>query len=613
MQCSEYYKKLGLKCGIEIHRQLDTGKLFCRCSSAMQDEPTGEVMRRLRATAGELGKLDPAALHEALKAKEFIYNIYPNESCLVELDEEPPGEPDKNAFEASLLVSVMLNAVVPDEVHFMRKNVIDGSNTGGFQRTGIVGIDGHLDVSFGRVGITNISLEEDSAQILGKEDGRTIFGLNRLGIPLVEIGTSPDIKTPKQAREVAEKIGTMLKSTGRVKRGLGTIRQDVNVSIKGGARIEIKGAQDLKTIPELVASEAERQKSLVALKKEVKKKDLKKQQPKIINATNILTKTESRIFAGKEAFAIKLSGFSGMFKTPLNSHRALGREISNYACAKAGVKGIVHSDEDIPKYGIEKEFSVLKKKLGAKKADIIVIVAAPEKTAKTALNTVVERVNMIFKGVPEETRRALQSGDAEYMRPLPGAARMYPETDLLPIPVTKEMLSGIKEKIPESYEDKRERFIKLGLNNELTGQIINSEYLPVFEQALSLKVPAKDIANVFLNTVPDLKARDGIDTGSIHSDRFLELFSLFEKKKIGKDAFPILIASFAKNPGKTAEFLLKKACLSKMSETEARKIIQEIIAKEKNKNPGYLTGKCIQALKGRIENGVVARIVREET
>ncbi|MCK4714219.1 MAG: Glu-tRNA(Gln) amidotransferase subunit GatE, partial [Candidatus Aenigmarchaeota archaeon] len=239
------YRKLGLKCGIEIHQQLSTRKLFCDCPSSLDGKPKGEIVRSLRAVAGELGDVDAAALHEVLTGKSFAYQVYPCESCEVELDEEPPHDLNSEALDIAPVVATLLKCDVPDEIHVMRKQVIDGSNTTGFQRTAIVGLDGRIETPSGDVGVTNLNLEEDACQILGRKDKTVTYGLNRLCIPLIEIGTTPDIRTPEHAKEVAARIGMILRSTGKVMRGLGTIRQDVNVSVRGGARVEIKGAQDL--------------------------------------------------------------------------------------------------------------------------------------------------------------------------------------------------------------------------------------------------------------------------------------------------------------------------------------------------------------------------------
>ncbi|MBD3262802.1 Glu-tRNA(Gln) amidotransferase subunit GatE [Candidatus Woesearchaeota archaeon] len=265
------YAKIGLKAGLEIHQQLDTNKLFCACPSVIRkDKPDLVVTRELRPLAGETGEIDPAAIFEGKKRKFYKYEAYNDTTCLVELDEEPPHKINQEALEAALLVAKMLHCDIPETIQIMRKTVVDGSNTSGFQRTCLIGTNGYLDTKYGKVGIQNINLEEDACRRTNEDKESVTFRLDRLGIPLIEIGTAPDIKTPEQGRELAEKIGMLLRSTGKVKRGLGTIRQDLNVSIKGGTRIEIKGVQALKQIPALIEKEVERQQKIIAKKQKVK-------------------------------------------------------------------------------------------------------------------------------------------------------------------------------------------------------------------------------------------------------------------------------------------------------------------------------------------------------
>ncbi|MBA3064535.1 Glu-tRNA(Gln) amidotransferase subunit GatE [Candidatus Woesearchaeota archaeon] len=275
------YKKLNFKCGIEIHQQLDTHKLFCNCPSVIRDDKPNIVIRRkLRASAGESGEVDAAALHEVKKEKQFIYQAYSNTTCLVELDEEPPHDVNKEALEIVLQVALMLNAKIVDKICFMRKTVVDGSNTAGFQRTALIAADGFIETSKGKVRIDTICLEEEAAKIVKRTKKEDTYNLSRLGIPLIEIATSPDIKDPEHCKETAKKLGMILRSTNKVKRGLGTIRQDVNLSIKGKSRVEIKGFQDLRNMPRIIENEVKRHLKLIEkyqeLKKEVRKanKDL---------------------------------------------------------------------------------------------------------------------------------------------------------------------------------------------------------------------------------------------------------------------------------------------------------------------------------------------------
>ncbi|MCF7862087.1 Glu-tRNA(Gln) amidotransferase subunit GatE [Candidatus Woesearchaeota archaeon] len=276
---SEKYQKIGFKAGVEIHQQLDGKKLFCDCPTLNTDEKADiHFERRLRAPPGETGIVDAAALHEMQKGKKFIYESSSKDTCLVEFDEEPPHMVNQEALRTVLQVASMLNATIVDEIQFMRKTVVDGSNVSGFQRTALVAIDGYIETSKGKVKIPTICLEEEAAKKIKDTDDSVMYRLDRLGIPLIEIGTDPDIKDPQHAKEVAEKLGMILRSTGRVKRGLGTIRQDVNVSIKGGARVEIKGFQDLKTIPLVIENEIKRQQKIVDSKKKMDE-EVRKAEP----------------------------------------------------------------------------------------------------------------------------------------------------------------------------------------------------------------------------------------------------------------------------------------------------------------------------------------------
>jgi glutamyl-tRNA(Gln) amidotransferase subunit E len=265
------YSKLGLKVGLEIHQQLNSGsKLFCRCPLVKAEDFPLEIRRKMNPVQSELGEDDPAALFEYLRNRTFIYKANTNSSCLIEMDESPPLPVNENALKMVVQLSKLMNCKLVDEIYFMRKTVIDGSAVSGFQRTGLIATDGFIETSFGRLGVQTISLEEDSAPALSK--GESIeYRLDRLGTPLIEIATDPDIHTPGQAKEAATIIGTLLRSV-YVVRGIGSIRQDVNISITGGSRVEIKGFQELDKIPELVENEVKRQSFLVEVKNELKKR-----------------------------------------------------------------------------------------------------------------------------------------------------------------------------------------------------------------------------------------------------------------------------------------------------------------------------------------------------
>src|SRR3989338_6357138 len=333
-------RDLGLKCGIEIHQQLEGKKLFCNCPTKLRDEdPSFRITRKLRASAGESGEIDIAAKHEQKKNKKYVYEGYHDTTCLVEVDEEPPREISTEALYTVLQFSKLVKANISPIVQVMRKTVVDGSNTSGFQRTALVARNGKIETSEGEVRIANINIEEDACRIIAELETEKIYRLDRLGIPLIEIGTEPDIKSPQQCQEVAKKLGLLLRSLPGVKRGLGTIRQDINVSIEGGARVEIKGAQDLQQLPLLVELEVKRQSELLKIKEELRGTRLNPLE--IIDLTTLLSDCQSKIIQntlqkGGKILGMRLNGFAGFVGRELQPNYRLGTEFSWRAKIKAG-------------------------------------------------------------------------------------------------------------------------------------------------------------------------------------------------------------------------------------------------------------------------------------
>jgi glutamyl-tRNA(Gln) amidotransferase subunit E len=611
------YEKLGLKCGVEIHQQLDTRKLFCNCASGTEEAPAGELKRRLRAVAGELGEVDLAAMHEVLRAKEFHYKVYPHSSCLVEMDCEPPHPMNAEALDTGLTLSAMLDCDIPDEVHVMRKTVIDGSNTTGFQRTAMVGINGSLQTHKGKVGITNVSVEEEACQIVGTSESSVIYGLDRLSIPLVEIGTSPDIRHPEQAKEVCQTIGMLLRSTGKVKRGIGTIRQDVNISIREGARIEIKGAQELRMIPALVEKEVERQLSLIGIMKDLRQKGFRKIGYESMDVSHIFGSSQSKITSGKPAFGIKVPGFSGFFKKKLTSTRMLGNEIANYVKAKTPMKGIIHSDEDLEKYQLGYEFRKLGDFLKAGKDDLLVITAGEVGQCRQAMRVLVDRINQLLEGVPEETRKALESGDSEYMRPLPGSARMYPETDIPPIPLDAGKIQRIRKNLPELIEEKVSRFSKgYKLREEMSRQVIQSGFSELFEKGVKIILDTNLVAATLTSTLVYLR-REGVPVDSLQESHFLHLFKALHEKKFSKEKIPEILKAQAENPGMDIQKILEKAGAQALQMDELRHIVRDVISANQQAlelpNPqGALMGLVMERVRGKISGKIVAEVLKEE-
>ncbi|MBS3167199.1 Glu-tRNA(Gln) amidotransferase subunit GatE [Candidatus Woesearchaeota archaeon] len=257
----KYYNELGFKAGLEIHQQLETHKLFCKCPSLVNDPNKADIKfeRRFRSVLSEKGEKDIVAEFEMQKNKVIRYEACSSSSCLVEYDEEPPHSINKYALNIALEIATLFNAEIVDEIQIMRKAVVDGSVTSGFQRTMLIAKRGYIKTSLGNVHIDTVCLEEEAAKKLSEDSNYITYRLDRLGVPLVEIATAPEIKTPEHAKECASIIGMILRSTNKVKRGIGTIRQDVNLSIRGHPRIEIKGFQELKSMPKVIENEVKRQ------------------------------------------------------------------------------------------------------------------------------------------------------------------------------------------------------------------------------------------------------------------------------------------------------------------------------------------------------------------
>ncbi|MEZ5335134.1 MAG: Glu-tRNA(Gln) amidotransferase subunit GatE [Methanolobus sp.] len=352
------YRELGLKCGLEIHQQLDSKqKLFCRCPTQIRniEESNHEFFRYLRPTASEMGETDRAALEQSKLNRKYVYKAY-DTTCLVENDDEPPTEVNKEALDIAMSITKLLNMVPVDQVHVMRKIVVDGSNTSGFQRTAFLAKDGYLETSVGPVGVGVLCLEEEACQKIEDKGDIIIYSLDRLGIPLVEIGTDPDIISPEHAKETAQQIGMLLRSTGKVKRGLGTIRQDVNISIAKGARVELKGVQALDMIETIVELEVERQVNLLSIRDELLERDASVCDT-IFDVTELFKDTQSKVIKktikkGK-VFAVLLRGFDGYVGREVQPGRRLGTEFSDRA-KTSGVGGIFHTDE-LPAYGVSEE------------------------------------------------------------------------------------------------------------------------------------------------------------------------------------------------------------------------------------------------------------------
>ncbi len=618
-----------IRCGLEIHQMLDTKcKLFCGCPTKLRtEEPDLEFRRWLRPTRSEMGELDRAALFEFEKGVSFRYQAYEDSVCLVEMDEEPPHPLNEEALEIALMIALLMGAKPVDEVQVMRKIVIDGSNTTGFQRTALIALDGKVVVDGKEVPIKTICLEEDAARKVGVGKDEVIYRLDRMGIPLIEIATAPVIESPEEAERVAFKIGQLLRITGRVKRGLGTIRQDLNVSIEGGARVEIKGVQELGLISKIVRYEALRQKSLLEIRDELRRRGVRSEdiKPEFKDVTHVFKDTKCRIArkalkSGGVALAVKLPGFKGLVGREIQPGRRLGTEFADRARYWAKVGGIFHSDE-LPAYGIsEEEVERIKAELGCGENDAFVLVFERRDKAVKALEAVVERAREAVVGVPEETRAANPDGTTRFMRPMPGRARMYPETDIRPIPITEELLARIRSMLPEPPEKRLERLVKVyGLSEDMARRMLDSYHLDLFEKIVSeLKVPAKLVASTLENTLVYLR-REGVAVDRLTDDAIYGVFKLVAEGRVAKEAIPELLTYLAKNPEVSPEEAAEKLGLRAMTVEELEALVEKVldekadlVASRGERALGPLMGIIMGKVRGRIDGATVSEVVRRK-
>ncbi len=618
--------EIGLKVGLEIHQQLSTNKkLFCNCFPAETDEFTSKFSRKLRVSKSELGEYDPAALFESTKSKTMVYYTNPSSSCLVERDEEPPHELDSDAKNIAVLISCALNSNIFGEIYPMRKIVIDGSNTSGFQRTLLVSQGGCIEVNGKKVGVQSICLEEDAAKLLKDKENVREFSLDRLGIPLVEIALEPVSSSPSEIRKIALTLGRLLRTTRKVTRGLGSIRQDVNVSVNNSGVVEVKGVQQLDQLEKVVEYEAKRQHGLLKIAQKIKQKQLEKisRQNDVYDVINLLKSCKSKIIQkaindGASIHAIKIKNFAGMLSYSPYEGIRLGKELGQLV-RFFGIGGIFHLDE-LPNYGIEKlDIEKIKEQLSISQNDSFIIIAGKDSKIDFAIDSIINRIEDAKSGVPAETRLATQSGETVFLRPRPGASRMYPETDVFPVKVTKEEIEFAKKNIPKSWHESLADLQKnYQLNPQLAEQIFDSNYLDLFEKICSDKLNSPNfVASVLCSTITNLE-RQGLDSTLLKTEEILKSFDLLIKEKITKESMEIIFEKIMAGEANSVEEAIQKGKVGMIDDEELEKICETIIKENQSiidgqgfHSIGALMGLTMKMVRGKASGEKVNQLLKE--
>jgi glutamyl-tRNA(Gln) amidotransferase subunit E len=623
---------ISLKVGFEIHQQLSTNhKLFCNCRCLETENYETLFVRRLRPTHSELGRYDSAALFEFKKMRTIKYHVASESSCLVEADEEPPQQMSWEALESALIFSLALHSKVVDEIHTMRKIVIDGSNTTGFQRTTLVANGGYLNVEGLKVDVQSICLEEDAAKLISDSDAVREYGLDRLGVPLVEIALAPVSGKPQEIMRIALTLGRLLRASKRVARGLGSIRQDVNISINNGNVVEVKGVQRLDQLIKVIEFEMIRQHGLTLIAQRLRNNNTSTEVEtgqRIEDITDILKNSSSDVVKksladdkNKVVFkAIRLKGFGGLIGFEPYPGIRIGKQLGELV-RFYGLGGIFHSDE-LPDYGISiEEVNAVNRRLELVDGqDAFVIVGGPIPSIDFAIDAIIQRLKMVPYGVPAETRAATVDGKTVFSRPRAGAARMYPETDIEPIPISKHTLDMLKNKIPKSWEEIVTTLSnRYNINRKLAEQIFDSQYLEVFEEITnSTKILPTLIASKLTEDIVSLQ-RQHLDTKILSKDIILDIFKRLDTGLIAKESITLIFEKLLKKECRTVNEAIEELGIKPMKEQELQMIVDKILQENTSiinskgmASAGLLMGRCMSILRGRADGRTVNLLLNQK-
>lgn len=617
------FREIGFKCGLEMHQQLKTDrKLFCNCPAGYRnDAPDAEIIRHMRPTLSELGEYDGTALMEFKTQKRVIYQLYRDNMCTYEMDDTPPFVINKFALDIGIKLALMLNCAIVDELHVSRKQYLDGSIPTGFQRTAVVGVGGWVPFKGRKIILSHVCLEEDACREVLDEEHTIIFRTDRLSIPLLEVITDPVLETPQEAREVNELLGRLLKASGLVRRGIGSVRQDVNVSISGGTRVEMKGISKTGYVDKMTAIEAFRQKHLLDIRDELKRRGYTKNSfnPIKKNVTFVLQNISSGFIvkaldSGRQLGAVKLPGFKGLLKREIQPGRTFADEFSGrvrvIACIDQ-LPNIAVSDmklEDID----DIVWSKLGKELEISDNDIIVLTWGPIQDVITAMNEIVIRAGEAFDGVPNETRQHLKDYTTAFERILPGPDRMYPDTDSPPVEITACTISNFEKILPIRAYELEEKWQKLGVPERLAQLAVVSPIRELFDKLVnhnSIK-PAKlyAVLKTAYKLNPEVAGFDSDVLAAIFEAEGKGKVSLSEVKRLFAESSPdSLKANFDRlmnNKAKINDGLLQQAVAEAISRVDGDKFRSE------NDKVNFLTGEIIRKFNGSVDGEKVNELIK---
>ena len=614
------YETVGFRSGLEIHQQVLTEKkLFCRCPAGRYSrEYDAEILRHMRPTLSELGEYDGTALMEFKTKKEIIYRINRETVCTYEMDDTPPFMMDETALDIALGIAMLYNLNLVDELHIARKQYLDGSIPTGFQRTTIVGVNGWIPYKDRRISIVQLGLEEDACREVSDVGHRRTYITDRLGMPLIETVTGPDMRTPDEVAEVAQICRRLVRSTGRVRTGMGAAREDVNVSVTGGTRVEIKGVPRIPRIPLLVYHEAMRQWNLLRLRAELHRRGLTPEafRSETEDVTRVLQKTSylpvrDALEAGETANCVVLRGFRDLLNWQTQTNTRFSREISDrvrvVACLTR-LPNIVHSDSSSETLS-SAEWLAVRKAVRANKDDTLVVVWGGAEDARTGAQEIAIRAKEATVGIPSETRQALRDGTNGFERILPGPDRMYPDTDLPPIKVTEERLARIRRGLPAPIWTRESWYAELGVPADVVQPLAVSAHAGLFEKLVREWKIDPVAASVALVQFMKRIRRKGLDAGRLDERTLDGIFALLRDKKITREGVYAFMEKAARGEALPAAGALPPVPSGEEIEAEVGRSFARLggmTLHDPEKKGHVLMGLVMPALRGRVEGAAVA-------
>ena len=582
------YDRIGFKSGLEVHQQLATKeKLFCRCPAGIfqkPDEFDAELLRHMRPTLSEMGEYDGTALMEFKTRKNIVYRIAHRTACTYEVDDTPPFPINPEALQYALEIALASKLKIVGEVHITRKQYLDGSIPTGFQRTAILGIDGEIQLRNKKVRLIQLSVEEDACREVSDIGHTRVYRTDRLGMPLIETVTYPDMVNPDEVEEACNYIRFLNRSTGRVRTGIGAGREDVNVSCTGGTRIEVKGVAHTKWIPEVTHVECFRQWALLAIREKlnarIKKEDWK------MNYTELNPKEfhfyfdsiTDAIKRGEKVYAVNLPQFAGLlshFTQPGHPfYCEFADRLKVIACLERPNMATSEDLEDVVSRSV---FEKAAKALNAGNNDAQIIFWGPEDDVKTALETIEERALMAFDGVPFETRKALTDGTTIFERVLPGADRMYPDTDSAPIPLSNDYIEGLRKNIPDAVSDRYAQMVEWGVPKDCFKYIFTHNFFPLIKQIVTeLGVCPKYLGTFFGHRLKHLHGQYG--KIPFYADRIYDLFAFLKEKGLDKAIAPEMLMEMFDYPNMELSRIAGLAGYREMTKQEIEELYNKAVS-----------------------------------